>query len=376
MSHKLIIHGGFFSESRTNSEIKLANDPETLTRCLNNIADSSDHLLSLINNILDLSTIESGKLVLKDKPFNLADMLDDTASIIAGELQNRSVRFHTDFSAIAHPDVRGDSLQLKRVFINFLGNSVKFTPDGRSISFTASEDSVSEKECHFRFIISDTGIGMSKEFQQALFQPFSQELRANQGHYAGTGLGMHISKDLVEKMGGNVAVQSVENEGTTIEITLALPRVKESEIAPSAAAVVVPDYQGKCILLAEDNAINQAIALYLLKPTKANVIVAKDGQEAIDKFMASSPHSIDLILMDIMMPRHDGYEATEAIRTSKRSDALSVPILAMTANAFNEDVKKAKDSGMNAHLAKPIDKNLLYQVLALFKNGIPQEDKP
>jgi signal transduction histidine kinase/CheY-like chemotaxis protein len=343
------------------------DDKKTVRSCLDSIEKSSTHLLSLINDVLDMSRIEAGKLDLKSEPFSMVAMLDACTSIIKGQLQNSDVLFTSDFASLKHPYVKSDKVRISRIVMNILGNSVKFTPAGHSISFKASEVSVSEDKVTYRFDFKDTGIGMSEEFQKRIFEAYSQEERPDSLSYKGTGLGMAITKRYVDALGGTIDLKSKIDEGTSFTVTLPLFLASPDEILSlHAAPTAIPSLKGKTILLVEDNEINLTIAEHLLKETGVTILSAQNGQEAVDAYLEAPEGSIDLILMDVMMPLLNGYEATEKIRASTKKDAKSIIIIAMTANAFAEDVAKAKASGMNDHLAKPIDKDHFFALLAQY----------
>lgn len=343
------------------------DDPENVKACLSSIEKSSNHLLSLINDVLDMSRIESGKVEMKNDPFNLFAVVDGCLSIIKGELEARDVVFKSDISGIKHPYVRGDKVRLARIITNILGNSVKFTPDGKSISFSIREDAATDDKVTYHFFFADTGIGMSPEFQKKIFEPFSQEERPSSTAYKGTGLGMAITKQYVEAMGGTISLTSELDQGSSFDVILPLPLASAEEVfALNQPPAAIPDLAGKTVLLVEDNDVNVIIAKHLLQETHCTTVVAKDGLEAVKLFTESKEGTFAVILMDIMMPVMNGYDATKAIRSLARPDALGVPIIAMTANAFQEDVDKAKLAGMNDHLTKPIDKDRFFQLLGKY----------
>jgi CheY-like chemotaxis protein len=264
---------------------------------------------------------------------------------------------------LQHPNVIGDSVRLQRIIINILGNSVKFTPDGKSISFHVEETPIDEKTSSYHLIMEDTGVGMSEEFQKKIFDSFSQEERAQTSAYKGTGLGMAITKQYVSMMNGTITLKSKINEGTRFDVLLPLSFTSGPVLDEKvqAAMAPIPSLEGKKVLLVEDNEINIKIALHLLEATKADVVVEKNGRLAYEEFEKEDNGYFALILMDVMMPVMNGYEATSAIRSSKKEYASSVPIIAMTANAFAEDIQKVLASGMNDHIVKPIDKALFYR---------------
>ena len=335
---------------------------DAMNRCLSNISESADHLLSLVNNVLDVTHLESGKVVLKSEPFNLLDTLTSLAGIVQGEIESTSISFKTDFKGIVHPKVEGDQTQIKRALLNFLDNAVKLTPEGKNIDFEVKE----MNDSRYLFSLSTSGEALSQSLLTALN---SSAQTSGRESAEGGDLSLRIARDLFAEMGGRITARNLPDSGH--EILVSLPLKNPQEALTKKVGAYAPNLAAKRILLVEDNAINQAIALYLLKPTQADIALAKNGDEAVQKFLSSKEGSFSLILMDISVPVMDGYEATKRIRASGRKDALSTPILAMTANAFSEDTEKIFAAGMNEHLTKPIDKNLLYIALDTYKDGIP-----
>ena len=327
---------------------------EKTSDCLEKIETASTHLLSLINDVLDMSRIERGKTEIAHKAMDIKELLLSCGDIIKGQLNDRSLHYIEDFDAISCPHVFGDELHLRQIFINILGNAVKFTPDGGTITVTASQLYEDGDWVRFRFCFEDTGIGMKDEFLSKIFTPFAQEENGSRTNYKGTGLGMSITKQLVELMGGEISVSSEYEKGScfTIEIPF---EIDKNAVTVQADKVLVRDIRGMRILLAEDNELNMEIACELLSDEGAEVTAAEDGRVAVDIFRRSEPYSFDAVLMDIMMPNMNGYDATGEIRRLDREDAGTVPIIAMSANAFEDDIKKSLEAGMNAHLAKPIN---------------------
>jgi CheY-like chemotaxis protein len=322
-------------------------------------------LLKLINDVLDMSRIESGKTTIDVQAFNLRACLDNCADIIEGQLTDRDIELVRDFDKITEPYVFGDELHLRQIFINVLGNAVKFTRDGGKIYFKAKPIELDGKTA-FRFRIQDTGIGMKQEYIPHLFEPFSQEDGGARTTYKGTGLGMAIVKQFVDMMGGTIEVESVLNAGTRFEIKIPM------EIDENAQKIAEAgddeereiDLTGMKILLVEDNELNLEIAQELLTEQGVVVTTARNGKFAVETFSATEQNEFDVILMDVMMPVMDGLEATRTIRAMDRPDARTIPIIAMTANAYDEDIRKTREAGMNAHLSKPIDVQRLYAQLA------------
>ena len=339
------------------------NDPGKVTDCLDKIDTASGHLLSLINDVLDMSRIESGKTRIASEPCDLRTVCSNCSGIIQDQIAGRNIRFTTEME-LPHPMVFADQVHLRRIFINILGNAVKFTRDGGRILFRCKETACYEDHvnCHFEF--KDTGIGMSKSFLGRIFESFSQEENRERSNYSGTGLGMAITKQLLDLMGGTIEVESELGKGTSFYVDLSFKRDLLEQSAVEDKAPEDNDITGLRILLVEDNELNMEIAESLLTARGAIVDKAWDGLEALDKFTARDIGTYDAILMDIMMPRMDGLEAARAIRALKREDAAEVPIVAMTANAFEDDVRATLEAGMNAHLSKPIDMDEVVRTVA------------
>lgn len=358
----------------TEIALKHLDEKERLLDCLNKINGSSRHLLGLINDVLDMSRIESGKTKANYESFDLRSCIENCVSIISGQLTEREIELVREFDDFRHPMLIGDELHLRQVFINILGNSVKFTPDGGKIFFRAKEKESAEGRAFFRFELEDTGMGMKAEFIPHLFEAFSQEDGGVRSTYKGTGLGMAITKRFLDLMGATIAVESQINVGTKFVIEIG---IDIDENADAAAAVTGEqfDITGMHILLAEDIDLNLEIAKNLLEERGAVITAAMDGKEAVDAFVNHPHDTFDAILMDIMMPVMDGIEATRTIRALGRQDAQTIPIIAMTANAYEEDIKRTREAGMNAHLSKPIDLELLLKTLTQFYHGQDKKHK-
>lgn len=346
----------------TDIAIRNMNDPDRLKDCLSKITSASHHLLSLINDVLDMSRIESGKIQLEKNSFCIDSLLDGCCSVISGQTFEKNIDFKTDFTGISQHYLKGDELHLRQILINILGNAVKFTPEGGEIIFTTNETILNDHETQLAFIIRDNGIGMSEEFQQKIFEPFAQAEDNGRSKYQGTGLGMSIVKQLTDLMGGTVSLESAPGKGTTFTIVLNFLIEAASEPEQHTESVEA-DLSGMRVLLTEDNDLNLEIAQYVLEDCGAVVTTAKNGREALELFSSQPENSFDVILMDVMMPVMDGLEATRAIRLSGKGDAGQIPIVAMTANAYAEDRQIAFDAGMNQHLAKPIEREELIRVL-------------
>ncbi len=341
-----------------------ANSHSDITKPVNEILSASDHLLSLLNDVLDMSKIESGKLTIADDPFLLTSAIQDVEYIIGPKSVESGVHFSIDSDDLTEILVLGDKLRLKQILINLLGNAVKFTPKDGHTDFIIRILEKSVDAITVSFTVKDTGIGMNKNQLSKLFVPFQQGNPSIAGQYGGTGLGLAISQSFVQKMGGTIQVQSKPNVGSVFSFCLTFPLTTPEVMAASCATPpTILDLSGKRILVVEDIGINREIIIELLSDTNALFEEAQNGAEALSMFSSSAPGYYNCILMDIQMPIMDGYEATRRIRALKREDARSVSIIAMTANAYQEDVHAALASGMNAHIAKPISIGRLIQLL-------------
>ena len=342
---------------------------------LEKIGASARHLLSLINDILDMSRIESGRMVLKKDRFAFREFLNQIRIIINGQCEDKGLRFVCRETEPLDEYFVGDDLKLEQVLINIPGNSVKITEPPGVITFTVEQLDGPEDTALLRFTMEDTGIGMDKEFIPKLFEAFSQEDEGNTNRYGGSGLGMAITKSIVEMMGGEIRVESEKGLGSTFVVTVALGRVQAAD-APSVPADQAPaesvSLEGLHILVAEDQQMNADILTDLMEMEGVSSEWAQNGQLAIDLFAQSEPGHFDAILMDMRMPVMDGLNATQEIRRLNRPDAASIPIIALTANAFEEDVKQCIQAGMNAHLSKPVDIDLLRQTLGRLLAGTKQ----
>ena len=337
----------------TGIAIQEKQDSQKVEDCLHKIDSSSQYLLSLINDILDMSKIESGKMKLENGIFSMKQLLEGVYNLIEPQTMEKNIEFTREF-VISEEWVTGDSLHLNQVLINLLGNAVKFTPRGGHIRLKAVQKPAGEGMVKTTFSVRNDGIGVSSENRQRIFRSFEQASDDTSRKYGGTGLGLAISDRLVRMMGGHIALESEENKGSDFSFTLLQtvgrrPAEEDDKLTDGALAGL----EGARILLVEDNELNLEIARTILEMQKCQVETALNGQEGVDRFCESSEGYYDLILMDIRMPVMDGLEAAKLIRASGRTDARTVPIVAMSANAFEEDVKKSLESGMNAHLAKP-----------------------
>ena len=348
----------------TDIAMKRKPDKE-VENCLKKIRQSSEYLMTLINDVLDISRIESGKLEYKPVPADLRDIINTVSSIARGYMENRDLNLYVSREKLKTPYVMADELRIREVLLNIISNAVKFTKDGGTISF-AAENAPGNDENHIivRYRISDTGIGMSEEFQTRIFDAFSQENGGARTSYKGAGLGMAIAKQYVDLMGGKIEVSSRQGVGSTFTVEIPL-RIAEQILTEKEEKLRKDmDLHGLHVLLAEDNDLNAEIAVSLLEEQGMIVTRAADGKSALLQFCNTAPGTFDLILMDIMMPEMNGYETTKAIRNlSNRPDGKEIPIIAMTANAFAEDVQAALDAGMDDHVAKPMNMDILISAI-------------
>ena len=339
----------------TDIAMKYHPKPE-VENCLQKIRESSEHLLTLINDVLDISRIESGKIKFAPIGVDIVEVADTVLSIMYGFLSNRNITFHTHLAIPETRYVLADAVRIREVLVNILGNAVKFTGDGGSITFTSDYlPGADDRHMIVRYRVTDTGVGMTKEFLKHIFDEFSQEESSARTHYKGSGLGMAISKRYVDLMGGNISVESEKGKGSTFTVELPLELTEADKVQKQASPGDSTDLTGVKILMAEDNDLNAEIAMVQLEELGIHITRASDGKEALKIFASNQPGTFDIIFMDIMMPKMNGYEATKAIRAlQNRPDARTIPIIAMTANAFAEDVQASLDAGMNDHLSKPI----------------------
>lgn len=353
------------------------NEAQEVKKYLSKIEAASNHLLLLINDVLDMSHIESGTLKLEHAPVYLPDVLENLKAIIQTDSSAKQLKFCADTKNMVHKNVITDKLRLNQVLLNILENAVKYTRPGGKIYFQIQE--LKEQEpgfAKYEFRVKDTGIGMSEEFIAHIFEPFSREQTSTVSGIEGMGLGMAIVKKIVDRMDGTIAVKSRQGKGT--EVTVILPfkvsgQPNEWEANTRKKIVQIQRFsedknfenlfKGKKILLTEDNELNREIAVELLKEEGFILDTAEDGTIAVEKMRTAKPGQYDLILMDIQMPIMDGYEATRQIRKSENPEIAKIPIIAITANAFEEDRQKALEAGMNEHVSKPIDLERLLEVL-------------
>ena len=357
------------------------DNTDKIKDCLEKVIMSSKHLLALINDVLDMSKIESGKVELRHESFNFRAFLQDFENLYGEQAKSKGISYETVLASDLEVQIIGASLRLNQVLSNLLSNALKFTPAKGIIKLRVSKTGEDQENVYLRFEVIDTGCGIAEENYDKIFESFEQENVDVTYKYGGTGLGLSIVKRFTQLMGGSIHVTSVQGSGSTFTVDLPFGKVKESgELARFSdingrddlakdCYVIDYDFKGKRILLVEDNELNREIAEELIGATGASVESAEDGVQAVEKFKESAEGYYDLILMDVQMPHMDGYEATRCIRALGRSDAQKVPIFAMTANAFAEDVQKSREAGMNAHISKPLDIRAVYKQMNRYLQG-------
>ena len=333
---------------------------------LKKIDASSQHLLALINDVLEMSRIESGKMELELTPDNLVTTMDEVRDMFATQMQGKKISFIVDSTGVKNKFAVFDKNRLNRVLLNLLSNAYKFTPEGGKISVTLNQLGDSHDDtADYELRVKDSGIGMTPEFAAKVFEAFERERTSTVSKIQGTGLGMAITKSIIDLMGGDIKVITAPGEGTefVVNVNFKLAEDMEEELAADTAAQVI-DFEGKKLLLVDDIEVNREIAKMLLESEGFIVDTASDGSEAVEKVANAKPGDYDCVLMDIQMPIMNGYDAAKKIRKLENPELANVPIIAMTANAFSEDVKAALDAGMNAHIAKPIDVPNMMSTLA------------
>ena len=351
---------------------KNPDDPERQRECRRKIRVSTEHLLSLVNDVLQVSKLESGRPAAVEEVFALHDVLKDCITILSPLAEERNIRLELEASGLRHGKVIGNPLYLKQIFTNVIDNAIRYNRPYGVAFVRAEETGFQAGTASCRFVIEDTGIGIGEDFKKHIFEPFTQEHQDARTNYNGVGLGMSIVKKLVDQMKGTVEIDSCPGEGSIVQITLPL-RVDEAEHAESADELWnMPDnIAGMRVLLVEDNEINCEIVEYMLRDAGVEAVPAPNGKAAVAAFTAAEPGAFDCILMDLMMPVMSGYEAARVIRGLARRDAGAVPIIALSANAFDEDIALAKDAGMNEHLAKPVDIRKMFQVMSRLRDWNP-----
>lgn len=349
--------------------LEIANHfPENMEKqaeCRRKIGEASGYLLSLVNNVLDMNKLESGKVILENKRFDIIDMLKKSNSVAEINASEHCIAFNVDESKlnIIHRNVIGSPVHLQQILLNMTNNAVKYNRENGSITVYSTEEPIDSDTSMYTFVCSDTGIGMNEDFIKHAFEPFSQEERSENSSF-GSGLGLSIVKELVERMGGKIDLQSKVNEGTyfSVSVPLKIDRDVSGEKSDSTVRPTV-DMHRKMALLVEDNELNMEIAEFLLEGEGMIVVKASNGKEAVEKFAASEVGGFDIIFMDVMMPVMNGLDAARKIRSMTRADAQTIPVIAMTANAFQDDVQRSFEVGMNAHITKPLDINKIREAI-------------
>ena len=357
------------------------NNPVKAEECLRKQEQASHVLLSLINDILDMSKIESGKIELKHEPFDLRTLLEGIETIYDSQARIKGIHYEMVLEDGAMGWIVGDSLRVNQIISNLLSNAMKFTPLGGHVTLRVSKVRENEEEVCLSFAVSDTGVGIAKENYDKIFETFEQESVDVTSKYGGTGLGLAIVRRFSQLMGGQVRIDSQVGEGSTFTVELPFGKAEENGMDRDRKADQQGvwadrsrkkfDFRGKRILLSDDNEINMEIAVELLGVTGADIDTARNGREALDRFAQSVNWYYDLILMDVQMPVMNGYEATRQIRSLKRPDAGRIPIFAMTANAFAEDEEASRQAGMDAHITKPLNVEVLYKTMEQFFQSNP-----
>ena len=356
--------------------------PDKVRDYLTKIGASAQHLLSIINDILDMSRIESGRTALKNEEFSFIEGLEQINTIIGGQCREKGLTYECKTVGKIDDSYVGDGMKLRQILINILGNAVKFTPEGGTVSLTVEEGKRYKGKATLKFIIEDNGIGMSKEYLPTLFDPFTQEDSSTTSKYGSTGLGMPLTKRMVDLMNGRIDVESEKGKGTVFTVRLTFgeavgngddqasshsheekPDAEVKEIDKETAELSRADLKGRRILLAEDMEVNAEIMVMVLKMREIEADVAVNGRIAVEKYIEHPDRYYDAILMDMRMPEMDGLEATRIIRASGKGDAKDIPIIALTANAFDEDVQRSLQAGLNAHLSKPVEPESLFDTL-------------
>lgn len=336
---------------------------EKEAECLDKIEEASGFLLDLVNDVLDMNKLESGEIVLVEEPFDFRKILQDSANVVETQAATSGVTFHMEEPQGEQWQVIGSPLHVRQIIQNIIGNAVKYNRKGGSVTVRCQETLEEDQMAKYTFVCADTGLGMSKEFQAHAFEPFAQEHSGSRTTFKGTGLGLSIAKELVEQMGGTISFTSEEGVGTTFTIEFRFLLAPETEKEDNSKDNTVQDLQGTRVLLVEDNELNMEIAEFFLTSHGLVVTKAWNGQEAVDAFAQAKPGAFDIIFMDIMMPGMNGLEATEQIRAMHRPDAETIPIIAMTANAFADDIQQSKEAGMSEHLSKPLDEQKMFAMI-------------
>jgi CheY-like chemotaxis protein len=341
---------------------KNIDNKEVALDALKKAKHSGEHMLNIINNVLDMARIGSGKLELNREIVNFPELVDKLKEMFVHDMAQKDITFNTQFN-IDTEMIYSDSLRISQIIINLLSNALKFTHSGGSITFQVSEMKPVDERAYYQVRIEDTGVGMSEEFQKHLFNAFEREQTATQSGVQGTGLGLAITRNLVNLLGGSLTYNSMVGVGTEFTFTFKAEKADIKEVKSKKEISLLPELKGKRILVVEDNMINREIARELLEDEGFIIEEAEDGTVAVSMLESKEKGYYEFVLMDIQMPIMNGYTATRKIRGSDNTDIADIPIIAMTANAFSEDKKNAFDAGMNEHIAKPLDIDNLIDVL-------------
>ena len=345
-----------------------SDDLEKQRECREKMWNSSEYLLNLVNSVLDMNKLESGAITVQETPFNLKEIMRDLDNVLGTQAQEKGVHVKFGKHEVEHHHLIGSSLYVRQIFMNIGNNAVKYTEPGGEVLVSCEETRINENCSDFCFTVQDSGIGMGEEFQTRIYDAFSQEGEELFGENPGTGLGMSICKQLVDLLQGTIQFESEPGKGTTFVVHLPMKIDQKKQHEGIEKHREEKDIRGKKILLVEDNALNAEIAQFILERAGVQVEQASNGKEALDRFAASKRDEYQMILMDIMMPLMNGCEATRAIRKLEREDAKKIPIIAMSANAFQEDILECERAGMNLHLAKPINEKKLLTVVREYMN--------
>ena len=345
-------------------------DVNKVSKYLESMMGESNHLQALLNDVLDISSLEDNHVSIIHQPMNINVFAENCVSIVSNKMIGKEINLSTAFDGLPHPYVLGDELHLQKVLVNILDNAIKFTRDGDIVFFRIMEDSSDEDSVTYRFEVEDTGIGMRPEFLDRIFDPFAQEFKGSSSSQEGSGLGLTISKKLIDLMDGQISVKSTQGVGSkfTVIMTFEIDKDTESSLRgkkPSSA----DSLKGLRILLVEDDTINRTITQSILQAEGAVIETATSGEEAIHMYNDSASGYFDMILMDIILPGISGLDVTRDIRMSGRSDSTTLPIIALTGNAFENDIRKSKEAGMNAHLSKPVNARVLTETILRFASS-------
>ncbi|MCR5001492.1 MAG: response regulator [Lachnospiraceae bacterium] len=340
------------------------SDVDKVSKYLDSMTNESNHLKALLNDVLDISSLEDNHVSIIEQPMNITMFAENCVSVVSGKLEGKEINFSTEFGNFNHPYILGDELHLQKVLVNVLDNAIKFTRDGDIVFFRIQEVESDKDSVSYRFEVEDTGIGMRPEFLDHIYDPFSQEFKGSSNSNDGSGLGLTITKKLIELMKGEISVKSTQGIGSkfTILMTFAIDKETESSLLGKKPSCE-DSLKDLKILLVEDDNINRTITRSILQAEGAETHTAESGEEAIQMYSDSEPGFYDIILMDIIMPGISGLDTTREIRQMDRIDSATIPIIAITGNAFEEDIKKSQKAGMNAHLSKPVNAKQLTETI-------------